>query len=110
MKLRSSVTMMLAATALSAGLLAGCVVESGPRPRPYGVVEVDVRPPPPRVVVLPAPRRGYVWAPGYWRWNGYEHVWTEGYYVARPRPRAEWISGRWEQRPRGWVYVEGHWN
>jgi WXXGXW repeat (2 copies) len=18
--------------------------------------------------------------------------------------------GRWEQRPRGWVYVEGHWN
>ena len=27
-----------------------------------------------------------------------------------PQPRAEWIPGRWEQRPRGWVYSEGHWN
>ena len=63
------------------------------------------------IPVLPAERVEVErWQPGYWRWNGYEHVWTEGYYVARPRPRAEWISGRWEQRPRGWVYVEGHWN
>ncbi|MCW5732983.1 MAG: YXWGXW repeat-containing protein [Enhydrobacter sp.] len=50
------------------------------------------------------------WQPGYWRWNGHEHIWAEGHYVARPRPHAEWIAGRWEQRPRGWVYVEGHWN
>jgi hypothetical protein len=42
--------------------------------------------------------------------NGHEHLWTEGHYVARPRPVAEWIAGRWEQRPRGWVYVEGRWN
>ena len=77
-------------------------------------IYVPVAPPPPRtevIPVLPAERvKVERWQPGYWRWNGYEHVWTEGYYVARPRPRAEWISGRWEQRPRGWVYVEGHWN
>ena len=50
------------------------------------------------------------WQPGYWRWNGHEHAWIEGHYVERPRPRAEWISGRWEQHPRGWIYHEGHWN
>jgi hypothetical protein len=22
------------------------------------------------------------WQPGYWRWNGHEHVWVEGHYVA----------------------------
>jgi hypothetical protein len=77
-------------------------------------VYVPVGPPPPRTEIIPVlpPERVEVerWQSGYWRWNGHEHIWTEGHYVARPRPRAEWISGRWEQRPRGWVYVEGHWN
>jgi len=108
MKLRSSVTMMLAATALSAGLLAGCVVESGPRPRPYGVVEVDVRPPPPRVVVLPAPRRGYVWAPGYWRWNGRQHVWTDGRWL-RQRPSQHWVPAHWNEHGNRWHFEDGHW-
>ena len=29
--------------------------------------EVDVAPPAPRVEVVPAPRAGYVYEPGYWR-------------------------------------------
>jgi hypothetical protein len=77
-------------------------------------IYVPVAPPPPRVEVVPVVPAERVelelWQPGYWRWNGREHVWAEGHYVHRPRPRAEWISGRWEQRPRGWVYIEGHWN
>ncbi len=28
--------------------------------------DVEVVPPPPRVEVVPEPRPGYVWAPGYW--------------------------------------------
>jgi hypothetical protein len=52
----------------------------------------------------------FVLQSGRWRWNGHEHVWVEGHYVHRPQPRAEWIPGRWEQRPRGWVYIDGHWN
>ena len=80
--------------------------------RPKSTCRWRRRPPRAEVVpVLPAERVEVErWQPGYWRWNGYEHVWTEGHYVDRPRPRAEWIPGRWEQRPRGWVYVEGHWN
>lgn len=82
--------------------------------QPHAEIYVPVAPPPPRaevIPVLPAERMAIEhWQPGYWRWNGREHIWVAGHYVARPRPRAEWIPGRWEQRPRGWVYVEGHWN
>jgi hypothetical protein len=70
-------------------------------------------PPPPRVEVVPVLPADRVeierWQPGHWRWNGYEHVWVEGRYIAGPQPRAEWVPGRWEQRPRGWAYLEGHW-
>ena len=76
-------------------------------------VYVPTAPPPPRVEVVPVLPRERVeiehWQPGYWRWNGGEYVWTEGHYVARPRPRAVWVPGRWEQRPRGWVYMDGRW-
>lgn len=30
-------------------------------------VGIGVAPPPPRYEVVPPPRAGYVWAPGYWR-------------------------------------------
>lgn len=80
------------------------------RAEPY----VPSAPPPPRREVIPDLPAERVeverWQPGYWRWNGHEHIWTEGRYVARPRPQAEWVAGRWEQRTRGWVYVIGHWN
>jgi len=76
-------------------------------------VFVERAPPPPRyeaVPVLPPERAEREhWQPGYWRWNGHEHVWVEGRYVERPRRGAVWVPGRWEQRPRGWVFIEGHW-
>ena len=43
--------------------------------------DVEVAPPPPRVEVVPAPRPGYVWAPGYWAWEGGRHVWRGGHWV-----------------------------
>jgi WXXGXW repeat (2 copies) len=76
-------------------------------------IYVPTAPPPPRREVIPVlpPDRVEIehWQPGYWRWNGHEYVWAEGRYVARPRRGAAWVPGRWEQRPRGWVYIEGHW-
>ncbi|HQX46154.1 MAG TPA: BamA/TamA family outer membrane protein, partial [Steroidobacteraceae bacterium] len=68
----------LLAVLISIGL-AGCVVASPPRR--VAVVEVGVRPPPPRVVVVPASRRGHVWAAGYWRWDGHRHVWVDGQWM-----------------------------
>ncbi|UUZ54801.1 YXWGXW repeat-containing protein [Massilia sp. H-1] len=36
---------------------------------------VDTAPPAPRYESIPAPRSGYVWAPGFWNWEGNRHVW-----------------------------------
>jgi hypothetical protein len=30
------------------------------------------------------PVYGYNWVPGQWQWNGYEWIWTSGYYAADP--------------------------
>jgi len=55
---------------------------------------IERAPPPPRVVPAPPPRRGFVWMPGYWRWNGHRHV---------------WVKGRWERDRRGYAYSAPHW-
>jgi hypothetical protein len=71
-------------------------------------VDVDVAPPPPRVEVVPAPRVGYVWAPGYWAWRGHRHVWVRGNW-ARERRGYHWEPHRWEERGGRWHFEEGRW-
>jgi hypothetical protein len=90
--------------------LGGCVAyEARPaRPAYYGV-EVDVAPPPVRVVEVPPPRPGYVWVAGYWRWNGHEYVWAEGRWL-RERRGWHWEPEHWEQHNGRWRFVEGHWD
>lgn len=73
-------------------------------------VYVGIAPPRPLVehrVVAPGP--GYVWTPGYHRWDGRAYVWTPGAWVLPPHPHAHWVAHRWEHRRGGWVLVEGHW-
>jgi hypothetical protein len=55
---------------------------------------VNVAPPAPVYEVVPAPRPGWVWAPGYWEWRHGRHV---------------WIAGHWIRERRGFVYVPGAW-
>ncbi len=71
-------------------------------------VDIDVAPPPPRVEVVPAPRVGYVWAPGYWGWRGHRHVWVNGLWL-RERRGYHWEPHRWEERGGRWHFEEGHW-
>lgn len=73
------------------------------------VVGVQVAPPAPRYERLPPPRGGFVWAPGYWRWNGYRHVWVGGRYI-RVHPGYRYREPRWERGPRGdWRFREYGW-
>jgi hypothetical protein len=72
------------------------------------VVDVDVAPPPVRVEVVPGPRVGYVWAPGYWRWNRGRHVWVRGYWI-RERRGYHWVPQRWEERGKRWRFETGRW-
>ena len=102
MKLKNVALSIMISAALSA-----CVAV--PPPRHHTVVEVVVRPPAPRVIVVPAARHGYVWAPGFWQWNGRAHVWVEGRYI-RARPNERWVPAHWEEfRPGHWRFEEGRW-
>ena len=40
----------------------------------------DVRVRPQIIVENYQPVAGYIWVPGNWQWNGYEWIWTSGYY------------------------------
>lgn len=74
--------------------------------------DVVVRVAPPRPLVEPrlaAPGPGYVWTPGYHRWDGHAYVWVPGAWVLPPRPHAVWVPHRWVHRHHQWAFVEGHW-
>ncbi|UFH51365.1 hypothetical protein [Pseudomonas sp. KNUC1026] len=94
----------------------GCVVHETPRyayrepPRREYVEEVVAPQPPPQEVieVEPAPRPGYVWARGYWRWNGNRYVATRGHWEA-VRPGYRYVHPYWEQRGDGWHWHVGAW-
>ena len=71
-----------------------------------------VRVAPPRPLVerrAPPPAPGYVWTPGYHRWNGRSYVWTNGQWIRPPHSHAKWVAGHWVRRGHGWTFVEGHW-
>jgi hypothetical protein len=73
-------------------------------------VVVRIGPPPARVERrVVAPGRGYVWIPGYHRWDGAAYIWAPGRWELPPRPYARWVSHHWVHRRGGWVLVEGHW-
>jgi len=71
-------------------------------------VYVDVAPPAPRVEVVPAPRHGYIWVPGYWDVHGHRHAWTRGHWE-RERRGYTYVEPRWEQRENRWYLERGRW-
>jgi hypothetical protein len=71
-------------------------------------VTIDVAPPPVRVEALPPPRVGFVWAPGFWEWQGRAHVWVPGRWVAA-RPGFHWVPDRWVPVGPHWRHAPGHW-
>lgn len=96
----------LLATMVAASLGVGAIVV--PAMAEARDVIIRVAPPAPREEVVPAPRRGYLWTPGYWDWRGHRHVWVAGTYV-RERRGYRYESPRWTERNGGWVIQRGHW-
>jgi hypothetical protein len=91
--------------------IALCVVASGISASAVAAgagMESDVAPPAPREERAPAPRDGYIWAPGYWDWNGHAYSWVSGRYLYEHRG-AHWVPDRWEQAGSHWQHVSGHW-
>ena len=72
-------------------------------------VIVQTAPPAPIYEAMPAPREGYVWAPGHYAWDNGRYLWRGGEWVAS-RPGYAWQAAHWEQRNDGaWYLVGGTW-
>ena len=71
-------------------------------------VDIAVGPPAPRGEVIPVPRPGWVWAPGYWAWHGDRYIWMRGRTMMQ-RVGYRWEPDRWEQRGNGYYRQPGMW-
>ena len=60
---------------------------------------------------IPAPRSGYVWAPGYWQsnGNGVRLNWVAGRWE-RARPGYSHQTATWEERNGQWHYRASRWD
>ncbi|WGS54860.1 YXWGXW repeat-containing protein [Paraburkholderia sp. D15] len=98
---------MLGAVAMIVALGGTAALTATPA-RAQAVIVAPMAPPPPRVEVVPAPRAGYVWDQGRWRWNHGRYVWVPGHWQP-VRVGYRWVPGHWVQRGPNWRWVEGHW-
>jgi hypothetical protein len=74
--------------------------------------DVVVRVGPPRPVAEHrhrAPAKGYVWVPGYYRYEGNHYAWERGRWERPPHPHAKWVAPRWQHRRDGYFFVDGRW-
>jgi hypothetical protein len=71
-------------------------------------IVVPIAPPPVLVEAAPPPRVGYIWAPGYWRWDGGRYVWAEGRWE-RARDGHQYNPPAWRKDGDKWRFHEGGW-
>jgi hypothetical protein len=77
--------------------------------QPGETVLVQPAPPAPLYEAVPAPRAGYVWAPGHYVWDSGRYIWQSGHWI-EARPGYAWEAPHWQQRPDGsWALVNGAW-
>jgi len=62
-----------------------------------------------RVERVPAPRPGYVWAPGYWDVRYSRHYWRAGHWE-RERRGYYYHEPRWVQHDNRWELQRGRWD
>lgn len=55
------------------------------------------------------PGPGYIWAPGYWAWNGFDYYWVPGYWAYPPRIGFYWTPGYWGYSGSRYVFYDGYW-
>jgi len=74
-------------------------------------IEITIAPPADRVEVAPAPREGYVWQRGYWRFEpeGKRYTWVDGRYIQN-REGHRFIQGEWRHEGEKHRFIMGHWD
>lgn len=95
------------AIAVLAAASAGAMIPMTASAQTYTIVRVA--PPEPVQEVIPAQRRGWVWAPGYYDYRGNQYTWVPGQWM-RERQGHQWREARWiESRSGEWRRVGGNW-
>jgi hypothetical protein len=102
---------LLATTALSSAIVAPAVFSPASAQVEFNI---NLGPPPaPQYEVVPAPRPGYAWAPGYWQVDNNRHVWAPGRWLEQ-RQGQHWVADRWDSHREGdrdrWQHQAGHWD
>lgn len=97
-------TRLLSLLLIAAGTVAAPIASYG-----AVVIDVNVAPPPVRIETAPPPRVGFVWAPGYWHWEGGRHVWIAGHWI-HERRGYHWVPETWVQVGPRWHFHRGHWD
>ena len=88
--------------------LAACMPLAG---RAEVSVSILIAPPPLPVYVQPViPAPGYIWTPGYWRWNPIEgdYYWVPGTWILPPAIGLLWTPGYWDWDG-GYGWHAGYW-
>ena len=92
---------------IAAAVLAGTLIAS---PALAARIYVRIAPPAPIAEVrVVAPGAGYIWIPGFHRWDGRAYIWVPGRWDLPPRPGVVWVPGHWRHHRHGWYWIEGHW-
>ena len=109
--MRRSLFTLLAATAISLPAVVAPALLS-PVAAQINII-VGSPPPPMRYEAVPAPRSGYLWAPGHYRWDGRQHVWNGGAWVQQ-RAGYRYVPDRWERfsdnGQERWRYQASRWD
>ncbi len=99
------------AMALALGV-AGIGAMTVTQPASAGVVVgvgLPVYGPPAPIVERVGVRPGYVWTPGYWRWDGYRYGWRGGYW-GPVRVGYHYAPGYWGGCGAHYCYHGGYWH
>ncbi|MEO8081634.1 MAG: hypothetical protein ABI641_13965 [Caldimonas sp.] len=99
---------MIGKLAFIAVLAAASATFSAPASSAPVSFDIRVGPPAPRYEVVPAPRRGYIWTPGYWDWRRNRHHWVAGTW-ARDRPGYLYTQPTWVENGGHWRLQRGAW-
>jgi len=103
---------MMKRTAVALLAVAAILAPAGLTPAAAQVFSLSIGTPPPAPIyeAVPAPRAGYAWAPGYWRWEHERHVWVPGRWMTA-RAHHHWVADHWSEGPHGgWHHQPGHWD
>jgi hypothetical protein len=97
----------LSTVTLAALLFAGLPLASSSA---YIGISVGFAPPVIPIYEQPyCPGPGYIWAPGYWAWNGFDYYWVPGYWAYPPRIGFYWTPGYWGYSGGRYAFYDGYW-